>query len=132
MVMKKKVNIFDYLNQIYNKTEKLKYDKKLAPAYMLSMWLSHDLSLLNTVQEMNFLQFDLPDKIIYDYYFHSIPKRKRYIKWTKKTPEDKKKDKDIKEIKERYNVSKMKAKEILGFQNLLPKEKTDEHKYFKF
>ena len=130
--MVKKITIFNYLNQIYYKTKKLKYDKKICKSYMLSLWLSHDISLLNIVQKMNFLQFNLPDRIIYDYYFDSVPKGKRYIKWTKKTPEDKAKDKDLKEIKEKYNVSKMKAMEIMDFQKMLPKEKKDEHKYFKF
>ena len=36
--------IFDYLNNIYNKGN-LGYDKKVAPAYLISMWLSHDKGL---------------------------------------------------------------------------------------
>ena len=112
--------IFDYLNQISNKSTIYKYDKKIATAYMLSLWLSHDPELLQIVQKMNFLQFELPDQTIYDYYYYSVPKKKkRYIKWTKKTPEEKEKLKDINDIKEKYGVSKNEAKRILLFKEEL-------------
>jgi len=111
----KKITLFDYLNQIYMKTSKYKYDKKTAAAYMLSLWLSHDKYLINIVHKICFLQFSLPDKVIYDYYFDRVPKGRRYIKWTKKTPEEKQKLKDIKLLQEQYNISKREAKMTLKF-----------------
>ena len=44
-------NLFDFLNQIYLKTQKYPYDKKSASAYMLSLWLSHDKYLINIVDK---------------------------------------------------------------------------------
>ncbi len=115
MPVKKKSGptLFDFLNQIYLKTEKFPYDKKAASAYMLSLWLSQDKYLIYTVNEINRLLFLLPDDIIYKYYFDKIPKGKRYIKWTKKREEDKKIKKQIESIMEGTNISKREAKMIL-------------------
>ena len=116
----KKPTLFNILDQITNKSTKHAYDKKIASAYMLTLWLSHDRSLLSISQKMNFLQFNLPDNIIYDYYYHEVPKRsKRYIKWIKKTPEDKKNAKKIEKIRLEYNVSKREAKRIFLFKEEL-------------
>ena len=115
--MSKPPTLFNILDQISNKKIEHKYDKKAAPAYMLSLWLSHDTQLLPLVQKMNFLQFSLPDDIIYNYYYHTVPKRKkRYIKWTKKDPEDKKRSKLIKEIVESHGVSRNEAKKLLLYK----------------
>jgi len=106
--------LFDFLNQIYLKTEKYPYDKKAASAYMLSLWLSHDKYLIYLVNKINRLQFLLPDDIIYKYYFDVVPKGRRYIKWTKKREEDKKIKKKIESIMEGTNLSKREAKMILA------------------
>jgi hypothetical protein len=98
MSKNKEITIFDYLNQIFYKSNKLEYDKKIAPAYMLSMWLSHDPKLIDIVNNLNSLQFILKDDIIYKYYMSKVPKGKRFIKWIKKTPQDKKIDKRVKEL----------------------------------
>lgn len=105
----KEVNIFNYLNQIFYKSDKLQYDRKIAPAYMLSMWLSHDASLIDIVNDMNDLQFILSDDIIYQYYMSKVPKGKRFIKWVKKTPEDKRIDKEVKSLMEASELSKREA-----------------------
>lgn len=109
----RKITIFDFLNQIYYKNKKYKYEKKLAPSYMLTLWLSHDNNLINIVHKICFLQFELPDNIIYDYYFDKVPKGRRYIKWIKKTKEEKKKIKDIKKLQQLYGISKRESKIIL-------------------
>jgi len=113
-MVEKKPTLFDFLNQIYYKRMKYPYDKKTASAYMLSLWLSHDKSLINIVHKICKYQFDLPDKVIYDYYFDKVPKGRRYIKWVKKTESEKKKDKDIKNICEKYNVSKRESKMLMA------------------
>ena len=118
--MPKPPTLFTFLDQISNKSVVHKYNKKAAPAYMLSLWLSHDQQLLPLVQKMNYLQFNLPDDIIYNYYYHTVPKRKkRYLKWTKKEPEDKSRAKLVKEISEAHGVSKNEAKRLLLFKERL-------------
>lgn len=112
---KKGPTLFDFLNQIYTKTNKYPYDKKIAPAYMLSLWLSHDKHLINIVDKIVRLQFTLPDDIIYNYYMSKIPKGRRFIKWVKKTPEDKKIKKKLDLMMEGTNLSKREAKMILTF-----------------
>ena len=103
--------LFTYLDQISNKTLTYEYSKKLAPAYMLSLWLSHDQQLINIVQAMNHLQFNLPDDVIYKYYVSKVPaKKKRYIKWTKKSTLDKEDDKIVTALRESFNISKNEAK----------------------
>ena len=107
--------LFDFLNQIYMKTAKYPYDKKTASAYMISLWLSHDKHLINIVDKIVRLQFTLPDDIIYNYYMSEIPKGRRFIKWVKKTPEDKIKKKKLEEIMEGTFLSKREAKRVLAF-----------------
>jgi len=112
-------NLFTFLNQIYSKVEKYPYDKKLAPAYMLSMWLSHDSRLIKYVERINHLQFKIPDESIYKYYMSVIPKGKRYIKWIKKTIEEKQFKKDVLKIVEETDLSKREAKMLVTFKKEL-------------
>ena len=112
-------NLFTFLNQIYTKVEKYPYDKKLAPAYMLSMWLSHDKQLIDYVERINHLQFTIPDESIYKYYMSVVPKGKRYIKWVKKTPEEKQFIKDVMKIVEETDLSKREAKMLVTFKKEL-------------
>jgi hypothetical protein len=100
--MPKKDTLFTFLNQIQNKRRTVPYDKKIANAYMISMWLSHDKSLINRVNDINKYQFILPDEIIYEYYMSAVPQGKRYLKWVKKRKEDTQMKKRIKKIQE-YN-----------------------------
>lgn len=106
--MEKERIIFDYLNAIFNKTE-IKYDKKVAPAYLLSLWLSHDPVLLPIVQRINPYLFLLEDGIIYDYYFKAVPKGRRFIKWTKKVEMPKEQKELLEEITATYNLSRREA-----------------------
>lgn len=85
---KKGPDLFTFLTQIQTKRRKYPYDKKLAPAYMLTMWLSHDKDLINIINKMNRHQFILPDEVIYEYYMATLPSGKRYIPWTKKRKEE--------------------------------------------
>lgn len=109
-------NLFDFLNQIFSKKRALVYDKKKANAYMLSWWLSHDPTLINIVQRLNHLQFGIKDDIIYEYYMAEVPKKRRFIKWTKKTPEDKKRKKFIDGIMMETGVSKREALMLYAHQ----------------
>jgi len=112
----KEPTLFTYLNQIYYKTNRYEYSKKLAPAYMLSMWLSHDNSLIDIVNKINGLQFLLKDDIIYKYYMNKVPKGKRWIKWVKKDPKDKEFDKEVKKEMESRKLSKREAMMVVKFK----------------
>lgn len=108
-----KPTLFDFIKQITSKTEKHEYDKKIAPAYMLSQWLSHDSNLIDKVNDINMFQFILPDEIVYQYYRSTIPKGKRFIKWVKKRKEEKTKE-IIKKIKEHHpNLSERECKMVI-------------------
>ena len=105
--------MFDTLNAIFYKKEKHEYVKKKCNAYMLSQWFSHDERLLDMVNDINRYQFSLPDKLIYQYYYHVVPKGRRYIKWNKKEKVDKKKEDIIKKLSETHNCSIMEIKKSL-------------------
>ena len=86
---------------------------------MISLWLSHDNNLINSVNNINHYQFLFPDDVIYKYYFDVIPKGRRFIRWTKKDQIDKKRKDKIQKIKEQYNVSKNEAMGILNHMEYL-------------
>jgi len=101
-------DLFGTLNAVCNKTQ-IKYDKKLASAYMLSLWLSHEKELMFYVDKINNVMYNLPDELVFKYYMKKIPKKKRYIKWIKKGKLSKKKTKKINELCDKYNISKKEA-----------------------
>ena len=81
---KKQPKLFNFIRQISSKSRQYQYDKKIAPAYMLTLWLSHDKDLIRRVNEINKYQNNISDEAIYEYYMDVIPQSRRYIKWTKK------------------------------------------------
>lgn len=105
----KETNLFDYLNAIFYK-KPLEYDKKIAPSYLLTLWLSQDRELIHMVNDINKHLFLLPDKVVYNYYWHKVPKKKRFIQYTKKDKADKERDKKVEELMEQYNISKREAR----------------------
>lgn len=112
--MKKEINIFTFLNQIQSKQRKISYNKKIASAYMLTQWFSHDKRLIKKTNDINKYQFLFPDEIIYEYYMSIIPSGDRYIKWIKKKKDDKTK-KLINKLKEKYpEISTNECKIILN------------------
>jgi len=60
----------------------------------------------------------LDKKLQYDYYIHSISKRKRFSKWIK--PEE---NKDLEVVKEVYGYSDARAREVI---DMLPMDKLRE------
>ena len=109
------INLFTFLNQIYYKSNKQPYDKKIVGGWILTQWLSHDKSLIAKVNEMNKVQFNLPDKMVYDYYMAVVPRGKRYIKWVKKRKEEKIKE-EIEKLQEEYpEMSSNEARQVLAF-----------------
>jgi hypothetical protein len=111
----KETNLFTYLNSLYNK-KPIEYNKKIATAYLLSLWLSHYKKFIPIVNEINKYHFLLKDEIIYKYYWCKIPMGNVFIKWIKKGEKEKDLDKKIAELCLKYNISK---KEALNFGELL-------------
>jgi len=105
--------MFDTLNAIFYKKGEYEYDKKKANAFILSLWLSHDERLINLVNDMNVCQSLLTDELVYMYYYHAVPKGKRYIKWTKKGKVNKKREDIIKQLSKKYDCSIMEMKKSL-------------------
>lgn len=105
--------LFEVMNNIFIKNKEYQYDKKDAGAYILALWFSQDNRLLDLVNSVNYYQFILPDELVYQYYFHAIPKGKRFLKWTKKDKVDKKRDAIIKQLSEKHDCSIMEIKKSL-------------------
>lgn len=104
----KKVTLFDFIKQIFYKTTKYPYDKRIAPAFLLTMWLSHEKDLVSLTQDMNTRHW-LDDKDVYNYYFEKVPKGNRWIKWPKKNETYLKEQEEIEKLMIEYNVSKNEA-----------------------
>jgi len=110
--MAKKDTLFTYITALTSKRH-VDYDKKIAGAYILSLWLSQEREFTRIVNDINKYLFVLPDEAIYKYYYHTLPTGPKYIKWTKKRPVDKKKQKIIDVMVEKYNISKQEAERSL-------------------
>ena len=108
-------DLFGTINSINLKTP-IEYDKKEASAYMLLLWLSHDKDLRFYVDQINSLLFELPDELTYKYFYDKIPKKRRYIKWIKKSNVEKEKQEQLVEFAREHGISKKEA--MLSFQNL--------------
>jgi hypothetical protein len=115
-------DLFTYLNMILNKVRpgtpenKLPVNKTACNPFMLSMYLAHEKDLIGIVQEMNKIQFSLPEgreQIVFEYYFDKIPFGRRFIKWTKKTKTSKEREARINELVEELDVSELEADKIL-------------------
>lgn len=116
----KEKTIFDYLNSIYYK-KPIVYDKKICNAYLLSLWLSHDKSLIDICNEINRFQFFLPDDLIYKYYYEKVPMGRRYIKWVKKEESQKNKKEKNDDLRKDMMLSK---KEFSYFDSFTEKMKS--------
>jgi len=116
--------LFDFIKQLLSKSRTHPYDKKIAPAYMLSMWLSHKKEFTKICNDINKYQFLLPDDRIYEYYMKRIPKGTKYVKWVKKRKADDLMKKRIEKLQLHYpNLSTRECKMIIS--NLLRRKKDE-------
>jgi len=105
------MKLTDYLNAINHSkkplmdTEDEYAEKKYAP-FVVNRCLSYFIDTILYANSMN-LHPHIPNKMQFDYLSSSIRKRKRFSKWLKKEMTD-----DIEIIKEMYNYSDAKAKEV--------------------
>lgn len=104
-----KTTLFDFLNDISfgKKNILLEENERELNPYMINRFLSMDVTTIMYANEMN-QNFHLPKHMQYDYYLHSISKKKRYFKYLKHTRQD-----DIDVIREYHGYSETRAKEVL-------------------
>ena len=106
------MSLFKALDAI-NKKIPYTYNKKDVNGYMLAMWLSHDKELCKIVNEVNSLVFELPDELLFKYFRGIVPKKSRFLKWTKKDKVLKKTEKLLEELKVEHDLSTKEARELL-------------------
>lgn len=112
------MNPFDYVNAVSETkkhmmtgTENDELAEKNYNPFIVNKSLSYHVDCILFVNEIN-MHHQLDNKLQFDYYFHSLPKKKRYGKWIKKHE-----DQNIELVIEYYNCSYSKAVEILKIIN---------------
>lgn len=112
----KKPDLFTFIRQIQSKRKTVPYDKKTAPAFVLSLFLSMNRQYIRIVNKMNKYQYVLPDKAVYDYYMSAIPQGNSYSKFIKKREGDDEYKTRLEKIRKMYPESSEKeCKMILSF-----------------
>ena len=111
----------DILNSINQTKENLlskdpRLEKDYVP-FVINKCFSYFPDTIFYANRMNQAAF-LDKKLQYDYYIHSISKRKRFSKWIK--PEE---NKDLEIVKEVYGYSDARAREVV---DMLPMDKLRE------
>lgn len=110
MATKQKDNhLFEVIDAICTKKPLKNYDKKKASAYIISLWLAQDPELIDIVNEINPYIFKMPDEFIIKYFIKRVPKKKRFIKWTKKEDYPDKIKKQIKKLSQEEEISEREA-----------------------
>ena len=111
----------DFLNSINQTKENLmnkdsKVEKEYVP-FVVNKCLSYFPDTIFYANRMN-QAAHLDKRLQYDFYIHSISKRKRFSKWIK--PEE---NKDVEVIKQVYGYSDARAREVV---DMLPMDKLRE------
>lgn len=107
------MNIFDYLNCINKKTKQLPFDKKEASPWMLMLWLSHSPDCIDVVNKINERFSLLPGQSVYNCLYYKIPKKNRFIKYTKGKRDKEKKE--LKRFRQKKGISNLEAKLFKDF-----------------
>lgn len=102
------IELKEWLNSItYNKKDLSEHTKSY-PAYIVNKILSGDMGCVCLVNELN-KRYTMPPAMQYKFLLHSVPKKKRFNPYVKKT-----KDEDIEVIKQYFGINTEKAKEYLS------------------
>lgn len=109
------LNSINYTKENLIKSDKIS-EKDYVP-FVVNKCLSYFPDTIFYANRMNQLSF-LDKSIQYDYYLHTISKKKRFSKWIKSE-----KNKDIDTVKQIYNYSNLKAEQVI---DLLPIDKLNE------
>ena len=111
------MNPFDIVTDLsYNKKNILESEKDYN-AYMINRAFSYFPDSILYSNEMN-KKWDLDNQLQHDYYFYSIPKKKRFSKWHKTQEDD-----DIDLLCKVYNINRQLARE---YKRLLTKDQLEE------
>ena len=108
---KKKLGLFDITNNINLKTGLLSLEeiKESYSPFIINKAFSQTKDTIFYANEMN-CNGNIPIDMQYDFYYHLIPKKKRFGKWNKKDSTD---EELINIIQEVYEYSYIKAQEVL-------------------
>jgi len=112
----------DYLNAVNHTkvplldTDDESIEKGYVP-FVMNRCLSYFPDTIFYVNEMN-IRPDTSKKMQFDFYLHSLRKRKRFSKWLKRENPD-----DLQAVMDYFEYSEAKAREAL---NVLPKETVSE------
>lgn len=105
---KKDNHLFDAIKAI-NEKSYIEYDPKKASKYILMLWLSESRELIDIISKVNYNIFNLPDKLVFKYLYQRVPKKKRFIKYTKKEKLSKEEEQEVQELINDYNISYQEA-----------------------
>lgn len=101
------VELKDWINSITFTKEDLSENIRDYPPFIINKILSGDMACTALVNELN-KRYMMPKVMQYKFLLHSIPKKKRFNPFIKKTT-----DKNVELVKEYFNISTEKAKEYL-------------------
>lgn len=114
--------IFDIFNSLT--FEKVQWkdlsesDRKSVQPYMLNRLLSMNLDFIDFIAEVQPITDSMTSEQYYKFYLDILPKKKTFNKYIKsKTELDTNQDKILKVLSERFNISKVEAKNYLQLPN---------------
>ena len=105
---KKENHLFEVIKAI-NEKNAIEYDPKKANKYILMLWLSQSRELIDIISKLNYNFFNVPDKLVFKYLYGKVPKKQRFIKYTKKEKLPKEEEKEIQELVDKYGISYLEA-----------------------
>lgn len=107
--MADKMSPFDITSHINEKKGVLDVEEVGYSAYVINKVLSNTIDSVLFANEMN-RYWEIPTQQQYDFYYHGLPKKKRFGKWHKN--QDDTESLDL--IQEYYGYSRKRAKDVLG------------------
>lgn len=123
---KKARTIFEHLSGIKEKKEpweKLSVmDQKSFAPFIINRWLSMDMELIETINELQQYTVGMRDvgaREVYKIYYDILPKKKSFSKYIKGKSEGKYNDNVLKYLAEYYKVSQ---REVIDYMEILSKD----------
>jgi hypothetical protein len=107
------MNIFDYTRGI-TEGKNVEFDIKLHNTYMINLILSMNKDTIGFANIVNHFNSKFPDKLMFDFLFHSIPPKKRWSKYIKKVSVSK----DVEDTAKHFGITLKQAEQYLKiYQN---------------
>ena len=116
-------NLFNHLEDLTSKKntrwdELTEGDKKTFVPFLINRFISMEPQYIDKVNKLNSYTYSLEPKDVYNYYMTSLPKKKVFFKYIKKSAKDA--NSDLIDILKDY--FKEKSDNISNYLNILPKE----------